>query len=319
MDVPTGPGRRPRVVVGVDGSPGSRVALGAALAAAARRGARLDVVTAYPPPMVWTRGAPVEVPDVAAIRADTEGRAQEELEDVRRETGADGVDAGVVVAEGRPVPALLEAAEGADLLVVGSRGRGAVRSALLGSVALHTLSHAPCPVLVAHPAPDGVTQEARVVVGVDGSAGSRAALAAAVEEAARTGAEVEVLTTYVVTDYWTDPSTAAFPTEDEMRAELRRSTESLVADVLAAHAGPAPAIRTEVVEGPARDVLLDRARGAQLLVVGSSGRGAIRGLLLGSVALHCAMHAATPVLVVRPLRTGVAAGAVQPEPALADD
>jgi nucleotide-binding universal stress UspA family protein len=306
------------VVVGVDGSPGSRVALATAFPAAARRRARLDAVAAFPTPLVWTRGAPVTVPDVAARSAETRQMVQRLVDDVRAELGAAvaGVEVAVAVSEGRPVAALLDAAEGADLLVVGSRGRGAVRSALLGSVALHCATNAPCPVLVAHAAPARAAVPDRVVVGVDGSAGSRAALTAAVEEAAGTGAVVDVVTAYAITDYWTDLTTVAVPTEDEIRDELRHRTDELVREVLAAHDGPAPDVATTVLAGPAGDVLVDRARGARLLVVGSHGRGAVRGLLLGSQALHCAMHATTPVLVVRPVPTGVAPEEVRPEPTL---
>jgi nucleotide-binding universal stress UspA family protein len=311
----------PRVVVGVDGSPGGRLALAAALRAAAERGARLDVVSAVPPPVVWTRGAPVEVPDVDAIRADTARRARDLVAEVRQELGGvpgvDDVEVSLSVTDAPPVQSLTDPADGAQLLVVGSRGRGAVRSALLGSVALHCISHAPCPVLVVHPVPEDAPREQRIVVGVDGSTGARAALAAAAEEAGRTGAAVDVVAAYTAADYWTDMATVVVPPLDEGRQEVRRQAEALVDDVLAAQAGPPPAVRLHVVEGPAEEVLVHRARGAELLVVGSRGHGVLAGLLLGSVALHCAMHAAGPVLVVRPSRTStVVPGA--PEPALAE-
>src|SRR4051794_36424412 len=78
-------GRGPRVVVGVDGSPGARGALALALVEAARRGAALDVVTTYPVTLVWTGGVPVDIPDTAALRADTDRRARELVDEVRRE------------------------------------------------------------------------------------------------------------------------------------------------------------------------------------------------------------------------------------------
>ena len=309
-----------RVVVGVDGSPGGRLALVAALRAAAARQARLDVVTAVPPPVVWTRGAPVEVPDVDAIRDDTGGRARDLVGEVRRELtgvpGIDDVEVTLTVTDGPPVQTLRDAADGAELLVVGSRGRGAVRSALLGSVALHCISHAPCPVLVVHPAPEDAPAEPRIVVGVDGSTGSRAALVAAVEEAARTGAAMDVVAAYSAADYWTDLGTVVVPPAAEGHDEVKRQTEALVEEVLAAHAGTAPAVRLHIVVGPAGDVLVHHAHGARLLVVGSRGQGALGGLLLGSIALHCAMHASVPVLVVRPSRTATAPGTAR-EPALA--
>jgi nucleotide-binding universal stress UspA family protein len=313
-------GRRPLVVVGVDGSPGSRAALVHALTAAAQRGADLDVVSSYSVNLVWTGGVPLEVPDTEAIRADTESRAQELVADVRRESsavgvpGVDAVDVRLVVSEGRAVPELLGRSAHADLLVVGSRGRSATRSAVLGSVALHCATHARCPIVVVHPR-SSVADFPLVVVGVDGSSESRAALVTALGEAGRTGAEVEVVATYFPVDHWTDPTLVLVQSVEAIRADLQRRTEELVADVVGEEvaAGGAPrVVRTTIAEGPAAEVLLQRARKAQLLVVGSRGRGAIRGLLLGSVALHCAMHAPGPVMLVHPQRSR---STVEPGPA----
>lgn len=314
----------PRVVVGVDGSPGARAALVLALDEAARRGAVLDVVAAYPVTLVWTGGVPIDVPDEDAVRGDTERRAQELVDEVLRNefpAGVSGaaVDVRIMAAEGRPVPVLLRAAEGADLLVVGSRGRGAMRSALLGSVALHCLSHAPCPVLIARDgAPGG--RSARVVVGADGSAGSRAALVAAIDEAVRSGAELEVVACYRLADSWTDLGTVVVPPVEDNRDDVRHHTEELVTAILAERkvSDGVPTVRTRVVDGAAGDELVELSREAGLLVVGSSGHGAIRGLLLGSVALHCALHAAVPVLVVRPAPTRAHVVGPRTERVLAD-
>lgn len=321
-------GGRPRVVVGVDGSPGSRAALVHALVAAARRGADVDVVSTYGIELSYLGGVPLDVPDTAAVSADLRTRMSAMVTEVLDElasSSASGIgDLGVtlLVSGGSAAHALLERSEGAALLVVGSRGRGAMRSALLGSVALHCATHAPCPVVVVHPTAADSPPSGRIVVGVDGSESSRTALAAALEEAARTGAEVEAVATYVVTDYWVDLAGIVIPTTDEIRSDLAQRTQRLVDDVLAQRpdreAAPGPTVRTTAVEGPAGDVLIHHARSADLLVVGSRGRGAFRGLLLGSVALHCAMRAACPVMVVHPMRKRPAAGATRPEPAMAD-
>ena len=180
-----------------------------------------------------------------------------------------------------------------------------VRSALLGSVALHCVTHARCPVVVVHPTSERGRGAPRVVVGLDGSDAARAALAAAVEEGARTAAVVEVVASYVLADRWTDLYSVLIPTADRVRAEVRGAAEVVVREVLAERpAGdPVPDVRLEVVEGAAQDVLVDAAAGADLLVVGSRGRGPVRGILLGSVALHCAMHAPCPVMVVHPTGT----------------
>jgi nucleotide-binding universal stress UspA family protein len=312
------------VVVGVDGSSGSRAALIHAVTTAAQRGADLDVVSSYPVELVWTGGLPLEVPDTEAIRLDTESRVRALLDEVRSDpstAGTPGLDAVVVrtvVSEGRTVPALLKRSEDADLLVVGSRGRGAMRSALLGSVALHCATHARCPVVVVHPGPSDADSP-RVVVGVDGSTESRAALVVALAEAARTGAEVEVVAAYFPIDHWTDVTMVLVQSVEAIRDDLQRRTDELVADVVREQAaeGVVARVRTTICEGPAAEVLLQRAQSAQLLVVGSRGRGAIRGLLVGSVALHCAMHARGPVMLVHSERRRWPAADLAPEAAMA--
>jgi len=301
-------GRLARVVVGVDGSPGARVALRAALVAAVRRRARLDVVTVVPIPsawLVWTRAAPIELPDALEIRADIETRVRALVDEAVREmSGVPGVadlDIGTVVVEGAVVPALLDEADGAGLLVVGGRDQTSTPTALIGSVALHSVSHAPCPVLIARRPPDGGPGTARIVVGVDGSAGSRAAVAAAVEEAMRGGAEVEAVAVFSMSADWTDMASGLLSVE-QVREELVQRTEDIVAQVLAGcpDTDRLPTIRTRVIDGRADAVLDEEARDAHLLVIGSHGHATLPGLLLGSTALHCAMHSQASVLVVRP-------------------
>jgi len=299
---------RSRLVVGVDGSPGARTALEVALAEAARRGAELDVVTASPLATVWSGGVAYTPEQVRQIRAGAEQRIHAVVDEVLADPlagtpGIDAVDVRVLAIEGHAARVLIAAAEDADLLVVGSRGRGGVRSTLLGSVALHCIGSAPCPVLVVHAdarASDQVAGPPRVGAGCDGSPGAHAALAAAVDEAARVGGEVEVLACYAVTDDWTVPGSVAARSADEIRGQVAESVAAAVRDGVAERTD-APAVRIRVELDPAADVLVAHARGAHRLVVGASGHGMVHGLLLGSVALHCAMHAPAPVLVVRPL------------------
>src|SRR4051794_15633549 len=130
----TGRGRGvvPRIVVGVDGSPGSRAALRWALDMAARRGAQLDVVAAFPVDFYWLDPYLVDQNRIDAVRSDTDARARALIDEVRGELAAAGmpgageVPVQVDVVAGVPAEHLLRIAEGADLLVVGSRGRGAV-------------------------------------------------------------------------------------------------------------------------------------------------------------------------------------------------
>jgi nucleotide-binding universal stress UspA family protein len=308
-DTPAAGARPLRVVVGVDGSPGSRDALVYAITAAARLGAELEVVSTISLQLVWLGGYPLSMPDVATMHAETESRLGALVLEVRADpavtavAGTAEVPTALVVSMGPAAERLVQISGDADLLVVGSRGRGLVRSALLGSVALHCATHARCSVVVVHPTP-AAHRTGRVLVGVDGSGGSRAALAAAVREAARRSAEVDVVTTYRTADPWTALSSVVLPSEEEVRLDLQRGAQALVEDVLDEHrarsTGAVPRVRVVVTEGPAADVLVRWAADAELLVVGSRGHGGLRGLLLGSVALACAAHGPGPVMVVHP-------------------
>ncbi|GAA4735398.1 universal stress protein [Modestobacter marinus] len=303
---------RPRVVVGVDGSAVSQEALGWALAAAGRRGAVLEVVSTYPIDIWWADAYLTDRTWVETVRVDAEARTRALVEEALRGSVTGGtVPVKVVVVPGAPAEHLVRLSAGADLLVVGSRGRGAVRSTLLGSVALHCSTRASCPVVVVHPQePAG---HARVVVGLDGSAASRAALAHAATMAAELGAEVEGVAAWRLPTYWSDVSVMLLDSATEIRDAAERRAQEMVTAVL----GPEPRVPVSIVavEGPAGDALVQRAAGAALLVVGSRSRSRLPGVLLGSIALHCVVHAPCPVMVVHP---GAPADAPHPEAELAD-
>lgn len=139
---------RARIVVGVDGSAASKAALQWAARQAALTQADLDVVIAWHPPATYGY-----VPDTADT--DFEGAARETIDELVGEVlGPDTpLSVRTLVKKGHSAPVLIEAAQGADLLVVGSRGHGAFSGMLLGSTSLHCVHHAGCPVLVARPAP----------------------------------------------------------------------------------------------------------------------------------------------------------------------
>lgn len=138
-----------------------------------------------------------------------------------------------------------------------------------------------------------------VLVGVDGSPHSEAALRYAVAEAHRRGARLRVVSTYFP-EYAvrgrTQPLTESEPAiEDDLEAQTRRMVE----EALAGDA-PAPPVDIVIAAGPAAGVLIDMSAQVDVLVVGHRGRGGFASLLLGSVGQQCVLHAHCPVIVVRP-------------------
>jgi nucleotide-binding universal stress UspA family protein len=139
-----------RIVVGVDGSPGSIAALRWAHAEAALRGAALEAVAVWQYPMISTIPAFGALPEVTDLSAETEQHLRSVVEQTGLESSPE-VPITLRVAEGAPPSALIAAAEGADLLVVGSRGHGGFAGLLLGSVSHQCTMHSTCPVVVVHP------------------------------------------------------------------------------------------------------------------------------------------------------------------------
>jgi nucleotide-binding universal stress UspA family protein len=141
----------------------------------------------------------------------------------------------------------------------------------------------------------------RVVVGVDGSAGSQAALRFAVEDAARRGVPVEAMVAYRPPDYWTDLNVVGAADADRLRARLRSEAEGrarALVDEVTAGMPEAPEVTIRAAHGSAADVLVRQSHGADLLVLGSRGHGAFSSALLGSTSLQCILHATCPVTVV---------------------
>jgi len=138
-------------------------------------------------------------------------------------------------------------------------------------------------------------REKRIVVGVDGSESSKAALRWAIRQARLTGDSVDAVTA------WRYPATYGLaPAGDEgidAEGDARRTLTAALNEVSGLE--PDVPVRPQVIEGRPGEVLLRAANGADLLVVGSRGHGEFASALLGSVGLHCAVHAHCPVLILR--------------------
>jgi len=150
-------------------------------------------------------------------------------------------------------------------------------------------------------------ERARVVVGVDGSAGARTALEFALQDAARRDAVLDVVSVAVTSEYWPigigmASSGVAVPTREQVVDAVQREAEQLVTDVVGERNATAARmdVRVRAVPGPPAATLIQQAQGADLLVVGHRGRGGFASATLGSVSLQCVLHATCPVTVVRP-------------------
>ena len=146
----------------------------------------------------------------------------------------------------------------------------------------------------------------RIVVGTDGSPGGRAAVTFALRDAARRGAALEVVTAFDTAETLTalcGSSTASIGgSTDDIRESVLKEAGRLVEDVCAElstePAAHLPAVAVTAAAGSAAAVLLEASHGADLLVVGSRGRGGFTSMVLGSVGLQCVLHATCPVTVV---------------------
>ncbi len=298
------------IVVGIDGSESSKDALRLAAAEAALHDAKLRVVCAWHIPEGLYAGGWAPGIDVASgFEEAARDIASEAVSDLARLQP--GLDRESHLVRGHAAAALVEESRGADLLVVGSRGLGGFRSLLLGSVSDQVAHHASCPVLIARSSGRPVSSDLHrgvIVVGVDGSTESRAALRFALEEAALRQATLKVVcaSESVEPTVFGPSLTPLSGNVESARAveemQTRRNwAQGTVERMLGELESEAQGVRVErrPCEGEPISVLVDESEHSDLLVVGSRGRGGFASTLLGSVSRECAHHARCPVVIVR--------------------
>jgi len=286
------------IVVGVDGSPPSKIAVNWAAREALLRNLPLTVIHIIPSPMVSMAPGVLMLPELT-VQLKTHG--QEVLRDARRiaeqaTAGSNAISVDTEVITAGVLPTLIDLSKEANMIVVGCRGLGAIGRRLLGSVSSGLLHHAHCPVAVIHdedplmPTP----AMAPVVVGIDGSPASEAATALAFEEASRRGVELVAVHT------WSDYAVAELPGIDW--SDVQKQADETLAERLAGWQQRYPDVTVRRVVVPDRPALqlLEQSESAQLTVVGSHGRGGFAGMLLGSVSTAVAESARMPVIVARP-------------------
>ncbi|MCV7199377.1 universal stress protein [Mycobacterium angelicum] len=286
--------KRYGIVVGVDGSAASNAAVYWAAHEAALRNVPLTVVhmlRAFVPTYPQ-----MPMPNGIALWQEEDGRqVLEQAVKIAEDVAA--TERPIAMTHemkcSPPVPTLVEMSDDAEMVVVGSTGRGAVERTLLGSVSSGVVHSARCPVAVIRDEASWLPRSNRapVVVGIDCSPVSELALAIAFDEASRRGVELTAL------HAWSDIAVYQLPWLD-WQAEAERS----LAEYLAGWQERYPDVkvnRVVVLDHPGR-ALIDESQTAQLVVVGSHGRGGLTGMLLGSVGNAVVHSVCAPVIVARP-------------------
>jgi len=291
--------RHPIVVVGIDGSAESIVAARWAAGEAERRHVELRLLHAFTVPIA---GVPAY------------GIPQDMI-DGMRDAGRDALDhAAAQITETHPGvtytsefvisdprPALVEASAEAALTVVGTRGGGRIPEVVLGSVALHVAAHGRSPVAVISPMTP-VPSSGPILLGVDGSGISEAAVEYAFDEAALRDARLDAVLV------WDDLAMRGFARSEPMIGRLEDDEEhAVLAEQLAGWRDKYPdvEVRHVVLRGRPAEALLHygaqqpEGEHPQMVVVGTRGRGGLTGLLLGSTSQSLICHSHWPVVVVR--------------------
>lgn len=284
---------RTRVVVGIDGSDCANRALDHALFEAAVHDADLEVVHAWqgPSPRLLRR---IDERDEVAARALVDDAVDARLALARRTPE----HIARMATRGSPTSVLEACAAGAQQLVVGTHGRGFAARMLVGSVSNHCVRHAPTAVTIVPIRHDGLDLDDHIVVGVDGSEASYAALRWAAEEAAVRDVALHVVHAWHVSALDDESDTG----RASLRCVAREDAVALVRDMTEGVLGRAdrvpPKVVTNECEGRPALAVLAAADGAALLVLGVTGRSR-SAPLVGSVTRHALLHTNRPTTFLK--------------------
>lgn len=282
--------RRP-VLVGYDGSPGAEEALCWAVEEAQLRDLPLTICHA------WRWPYPFHPPEQYVLeQVESVGAAVLEAGVRRAGELAEGLAVRTVLAMGAVSAALLEGAHDAELVVLGSRGYGGFEDLRVGSAAVQVAEHSVGPVIVVRPTLPPVRWDGvRVVVGVDGSPASRAALDFAFAAAELRGGSVMAVCGWWDSGALPGPNRVPFTDPSAVRQDAAEKFEEAVAPWPLRY--PKVPVATEFVAERPQRVLIDMARDAVLLVLGNRGVGSVPAMRLGPVTQAALCAAPCPVAV----------------------
>jgi nucleotide-binding universal stress UspA family protein len=283
------------VVVGLDSSDTGRAAVEYAAELASRKHLPMRLVHSYDLFQTTVRPSYGWTPPAETVVRNSAGRLLDEAVEVLGIVYPD-LQVTAVLQKGSPVKVLLDESHGAHTIVLGSRGAGGFADLMIGSTTLHVAAHASCPVVAVPNPPDDDHPRHGVVVGVDGSELSEAAIGYAFEAASDTADKLTAV------HAWQDPTHNGYAMMAIVYdpADLVQEEHLVLAESLAGWQEKFPDVEVEakVVLGHPVPALLEQAANARLLVVGCRGRGVLSSLVLGSVSHGVLHHATGPVAVV---------------------
>lgn len=285
------------ILVGVDGSAEANVAVDWAAARAKLDGSLIHVVCTYA--LASYSAASLDGGYAALDDEVLQKGAQQAVDDAvarLRERGLTDVSGSTE--PGDPAGVLVRLSSEVDKIVVGSRGGGGFADRLLGTVSSALPAHAKCPVVVVprHTSGSPFWPVKRIVAGVDGSRTSHSALEAAIDEAILWGAQVDAIAAVpIVTGVgmlsWVPTAIDREALYEEVDAELEAAVEEVVA-------GRDVVVKRHVIDGSPAELLTEFSTAADLVIVGTRGRGGFAGMLLGSTSQVVLAHSTCPVMTV---------------------
>src|SRR5215212_2341945 len=296
-----------KILLATDGSREAEAAARTAADLAQKTHSELHVVHAFG---IVPVGPPVypEATDLQSVEYEAETQEGQRISEQRaREVLQEEVEkvrstvAGEHLVEGRVAPEIVGLAEeiGAGLIVMGSRGRGGIRRALMGSVSESVVRHAHCPVLVVR---DGERQRdylpGTILLAVDGAEEASAAARTAVELAKRTDSELHEGHVGEVTPVYNPERHGYRARYEELQEQARRLLDEQVHEVNSA-GGTVSRAHLRMGRPDEEIVVLGEEIRADLIATGSRGLGGMRRALMGSVSDSIVRHSHCPVLVVR--------------------